>query len=373
MARYPLVAVSVALIFGGGSAHASGPFNTPPGAAERAAAGAVVAGQGSLASAWHNPATLVDAESRLEFEWQQGADRDEDGTIGTDRNALFAGASFVNRDKHYGTAAIGVAGYTPRTMKLWVRRSGESDSAFGRVNVTTQQFNVPYAVEFDDMGLSLGVTGGLVAVDPSGSDLRVENPSGGIAEAEFSDDLEIGFNGALGFRQKLDMGDGPWQLALGGVYRLPPLGGAELDISAQAADLLLPDPPSGYDFGVRAARELSDGRSASASLQFGATDWGDSGDVRRIALGLSYSQPFDPFAGFTGGTLVWRAGFNQMDADPAKSWMDWPDSQSLTGGIALEFDSGSHFDFTLENRSEERDEFDDESALFAGFTLGIGF
>lgn len=373
MPRYPLVVVSVALLLGAGSANASGPFNTPPGVAERAAADAVVAGQGSLSSAWHNPATLVDAQTRVEFEWQQGADRDADGTIGTDRNAWLAGASFVNRDKHYGAAAIGIAGYTPRTMKLWVRRSGEADSAFGRVNVTTQEFNVPYAVEFDELGLSLGVTGGLVAVDPSGSDLRVESASGGVAEAEFSDDLEIGFNGALGFRQKLDWGDGPWQAALGGVYRLPALGGAELDISDKGADLLLPDPPSGYDLGGRVTREFGDGRAASFALQFGGTDWGDSGDVSRSAFGFSYRHPFDEFAGFTGGTLVWRAGFNRTDADPAESWMDWPDTESLTGGIAVEFDSGSHLDLAFESRDEERDEFDDDSALFAGIAIGIGF
>lgn len=372
MRRYLTLSLCLVAISSAGAALAADPFLSPPGAAERAAAGATVAGRGSLASVWHNPATLVDTPSRFEFEWQAAPDRGKDGTLDAGSNAWYLGASFVNRDKWYGAAATGIAAYTPHTMKLWVEQSGEPDSAFGRVNLTTQVIGVPYAVEFEDAGLSLGVVGELVGVDPSGTDLRVQDSDGDVADADLNDDQQVGFSGAVGFRYRV-YDEGPTRVDIGGVRRARATSGASVDVDSGTAARLLPDKPGGYDMGLRVRHDLGEQRSIAAKLQHASTDWDSAGKVYRDALGFSLRTPFGESAALQPGERVIRVGYGRSRPRETRSWMDWPEGRVVTAGVAFLFSRGAHLDLTLERRAEERKEFDDERTWFGGFTFGLAY
>lgn len=353
-------------------AWAADPFLSPPGVRERGIAGASAAGPGSVASVWHNPATLVDAGTRVDFEWQSAPDRDRNGALKTGSNTWLLGASFVNTAKWYGTAATGVAAYTPHTKKLWIAPSGEPDSAFGRANVTTQVVGVPYAVEFDDLGLALGAVGELVAVDPSGSDIRIEDASGNVSTAVFTDEQTIGFSGAIGFRYRL-YDNGPSGIDLGGVWRLGATGGASVDVESGTTALLLPDKPGGYDLGLRWRLALSDSRQISTHLQYAITDWGSAGDIARQAVGISLRTPFESMGALRAGHRILSLGYARATPDESASWMDWPDATTVSTAVAFVFSNDTHVDFTLEQRSEERDRFSDDSAVFFGIGFGIGW
>lgn len=353
-------------------ARAADPFLSPPGVQERGLAGASVAGPGSVASVWHNPATLVDAGTRLDFEWQSAPDRARDGGLDTDSNSWLLGASFVNTDKWYGSAAIGIAAYTPHTKKFWVEPSGEPDSAFGRSNVTTQVLGVPYAVEFEELGLALGAVGELVAVDPSGSDIRIEGASGDVTTATFTDEQTTGFSGAMGFRyQVYDTGSST--IDLGGVWRVGATGGASVDVESGTAALLLPDKPGGYDLGLRWRLELSESRQFSTHVQYADTDWDSAGDIARQAIGVSLRTPFESLGPLRAGHRIISLGYSRATPDEAEPWMDWPEATAVSAAIAFVFSNDTHFDVMLEQRSEERDRFDDESSVFLGLGFGVGW
>lgn len=362
----------LALVLAPGSAAAADPFLSPPGVAERGLAGAAAAGPGSLASAWHNPATLVDARTRVTGEWQAAPDRARDGNLEASGNAWLVGASYVNRNKWYGTAAIGFASYTPHTKKLWVERSGEADSAFGRSNLTTQVIGVPYAVELEDSGLALGVVGEIVAVDPSGSELRVEDASGSLTEATVPSDRQVGYSGAFGARYRLH-DEATTRVDIGGVVRLRATSGASVEVEPAEAALLMPDKPGGLDLGVRWRRELNDDRELAAHVQYGSTDWGSAGDMRRDALAVSFRSPFDAWGAFEAGERVLRLGYGRFRPKPAESWIDWPEGYVLAGGASFFFHTGTRVDLVLERRREERDRFDDQTSWFGGLAVGLAY
>jgi hypothetical protein len=358
------------LLLAGAPAHAFDPFLSPPGVAERGLAGAAVAGPGSLASVWHNPATLVDADTEATIEWQAAANRARDGDLGRGSNAWLLGAAFVNRDKWYGTAAIGAAAYTPHTKKIWVAQAGGASSAFGRANMTTQVIGVPYALEFSETGLAVGVVGEVVAVDPSGTDLRVQDAAGNVSEADFPGARQVGYSGALGLRQRVH-DEGRDRVDVGAAYRFRATAGAGVDVDTRDAARLLPDKPGGYDLGVRWARDIGDGRTLAGHLQLGSTDWGVAGDMRRRAVAISLETPFEAWGVFRPGERVLRAGYARFRPDEAESWQDWPKGAALTGGISFRFDDGTRLDGVLERRVEERDEFAEQRAWFLGLAFSF--
>ncbi len=353
------------------AAMAADPFLSAPGVAQRAQAGAGVAGPGSLASVWHNPATLVDAQTEVTFEWQEGPDHADDGALAKD-NAWLAGATYVNRDKWYGTAATGIAAYTPHKHKLAVAQSGEANSAFGRSDVTTQVVGVPYALEFEEQGLALGAVGEIVTVDPKNSDLRVETTAGTVEEAELPSGRRTGFSGAFGLRYRLHR-DSDNRVDLAAVLRTRATAGASLEVDSNTAEYLLPDKPGGYDLGARWRRALDDDRELAAQVQLATTDWGRSGTMRRRGIGVSLRSGFGEWGPFRGGERIWRAGYSRFRPDEAQSWMDWPEGSAWTGGLSLAFGNGTRLDFSLERRTEQRDAFDDDQIWFAGAAISFAY
>jgi hypothetical protein len=372
MRRTLLMPLILTALAGSSGVQAADPFLSAPGVAEAGVGGATVAGAGSLASVWHNPATLVDGDTQFVFEWQTAADRTRDGRLSRGANSWFAGASFVNRDKWYGTVATGIAAYTPHTMKQWVAEVGEGDTAFGRTNVTTQAIGVPYAVEFDRIGLAIGAVGELIAVDASGTEIRVKDAAGEISEAEVDDEQNIGFSGALGLRYRM-YHEGSTRVDLAGVRRMRASGGASVDVDSGTAALLAPDKPAGWDVGLRWHRDLADQRSIAVSLHYGSTDWDDAGDMRRDAVGLTYRRPFGDSAVLRSGVMSLRAGFSRYRPDEAEAWMDWPRGRALSAGIGFDFDQTLSVDLVLQRRFEERARFNDQHKTFGGFNISLPF
>ena len=354
------------------AAQAADPFLSAPGVAERGMGGAMAAGPGSLASVWHNPATLVDGDTRVDIEWQGVPDRRDDGTLRSGSNAWFIGASWVNRDKWYGTVATGVAAYTPHNMKLWSEQPGEANSAFGRSNITTQVVGVPYAVEFDEFGLALGAVGEIVAVDPSGSDVRIQRDDGDITEADFDDDQHFGVSGALGARWRVH-DDGPNRVDLGAVYRAEASAGASLDLDSGIAQRLMPDKPGGWDLGLRWRHRLNDARSLSLQFHYGSTNWRNAGHMRRDGIGFEYRAPFDATTAFRSGERALRVGISRARPHEDRDWMDWPRATALSGGIGFDFTESVHIDLVAELRSEARSEVDDDDSWFTGLNVGFPF
>ena len=372
MRRSLIMPLAFAVLAGSSAAQAADPFLSPPGVAEAGTGGASVAGPGSLASVWHNPATLVDADTRVDFEWQMAANRTRGGRLSRRPNAWFVGASFVNRDKWYGTVATGIAAYTPHTKKQWVAEVGEGDSAFGRTNVTTQVIGIPYAVEFDSIGLALGAVGELIAVDASGTEIRVKDTAGEIDEADVDDEQNIGFSGALGIRY-IFYESGPVRLDVAGVRRARATSGASIDVDSGTAALLAPDKPAGWNAGLRWRYDLGDERSIAVKLHYGSTDWDDAGKMRRDAVGLAFRRPFGDTTAFRSGVMTLRAGYSRFRPNEAEAWMDWPRGQALSAGIGLDFEQSLNIDVFLERRLEERNEFRDQNKTFGGFSIGIPF
>ncbi len=354
------------------AAQAADPFLSPPGVAERGMGGAMTAGSGSLAAIWHNPATLVDGDTRVELEWQSAPDRREDGTLRAGSNAWFFGASWVNRDKWYGTVATGVAAYTPHNMKFWSEQTGEPRSAFGRTNITTQVVGVPYAVEFDELGLALGAVGEIVAVDPSGSDIRIQRADGDVSEADFDDEQHFGVSGAMGARLRVH-DDGPTRVDLGAVYRPGATAGARLDLDSGAAERLMPDKPGGWDIGVRWRHRFEGERALSAQAHYGSTHWGSAGHLRRDALAVSYTVPFDATAALRSGERTLRLAYSRARPHEDRGWMDWPRATAIAAGIGFDFVEGVHIDLVAELRDEERSDHDDDDSWFTGVNFGFPF
>ena len=351
---------------------AADPFLSPPGVAQVGMSGAGVAGPGGVASVWHNPATLVDGDTRVAVEWHQGSDRSSSGDLSRQPRGWLLGASFVNRDKWYGTVATGIAFYTPHTKKQWVAEVPQGNTAFGRTNITTQVIGLPYAIEFDDLGLSLGVVGELYSVDASGTDLRVKRRDGEVREVAVDDDQNVGISGALGFRYEL-VAEAGRTLDLGGVWRAPALAGGEVGVDSSRAALLAPEKPGGWDLGLHGTLALEDERVLGATLQYAVTDWGDSGTMGRLTLGGSYQRPFGETLLFRGGEATFRGGITRFSASEAEGWMDWPEGTSLAVGLGIAFDSAVTFDFSLVRRSEERSAFSDQSGTFVGLGVGVPF
>lgn len=372
MRRFLMMPLVLAVAGGSTVAQAADPFLSPPGVAEAGTGGAMTAGPGSLASIWHNPATLVDGDTRFDLEWQTASDRTRGGRLSRGAHSWFVGASFVNRDKWYGTVATGIAAYTPHTKKQWVAEVGQGDSAFGRTNVTTQVIGIPYAVEFDSIGLALGAVGELVAVDASGTEIRVKDAAGEISEADVDDDQNIGFSGALGIRY-IFYENGPVRLDVAGVRRARASEGASIDVDSGTAALLAPDKPAGWDAGLRWRYDLGEQRSIAVKLHYGSTDWDAAGKMRRDTAGLTYRRPFGDTTAFRSGVMSLRAGYSRFRPNEAEAWMDWPRGRALSAGVGFDFDQAVSIDVYLERRLEERNAFRDQRKTFGGFNIGIPF
>jgi|GEM_PF-4664555 len=371
--RRTLILPLVLTLFGGSSAvQAADPFLSPPGVAGAGTGGAMVAGPGSLASVWHNPATLVDGDTEFVFEWQTAADRTRGGRLSRGANSWFAGASFVNRDKWYGTVATGIAAYTPHTQKYWTAEVGEGNSAFGRTNVTTQAIGIPYAVEFDRIGLALGAVGELIAVDASGTEIRVKDSAGEISEADVDDDQNIGFSGALGIRY-IFYEEGPVRVDVAGVRRARASDGASIDVDSGTAARLAPDKPAGWDAGLRWRYDMGEQRSIAIKMHYGSTHWDDAGKMRRDGFGFTFRRPFGDTTALRSGMMSLRAGYSRFRPDEAKPWMDWPRGRALSAGIGFDFDQSLTLDVFLERRKEERNQFRDQHKTFGGVSIGIPF
>lgn len=354
------------------TARAAGPFVTPPGNLERATGGVAVAGRGSIASVWHNPAALTDASTGAAAGWANAPERDRGGDLEASGSTLFAGAAFINERKRYGKAGVGVAAYTPHTMTFSVARSGEADSAFGRVDWTSQAIGVPYAVELAEHDLSVGITGELIAVDPGGTDLRVEGPAGQIRSAEIDDGQAIGFSGALGARYGL-WTTSVWEVSLAGRLHLPATSGAEVDADASEAELLLPAKPHGVAIGGRARRSMGSDSELAGQLQLGEREWGDSFTVTHWGVGIEWVTPFEGVASLESGSRRVHFGISGWSADEAKGWLDIPDGRILSAGIGFAFDNGVGVDLSLERRREDRDAFDSSSTWLVGVSASISY
>ncbi len=362
----------VAVLLWGPPTWAAGPFVTPPGNAERSYAGIAVAGPGSIGSAWHNPATLADAGTGAAVGLADAPERDRDGDLTAGSATGFAGASFVNDDKRIGAVAIGAAAYTPHTMQLEVARSGDSGSAFGRVDWTSQVVAVPYAVTVERLDLSVGVTGEVIAVDPGGSDLRVETASGGVRQARIDDDQGVGVSATLGLRYGLwEASD--WAADIAAVAHLPATSATDVETDSRAAGLLLPDKPHGLTLGARLDHVGSDDGRWLVQVQGGIRRWGDAADIVHSGVSLGWHTPFPSRGIFAAGTRELRVGLGTWSAEEAEPWMDWPDGRALSAGVGYSFDTGVWADLSMTHQREVRDAFDTDSTWLLGISTGYVF